>query len=276
MADETPKFDARLEEGIAYFEEMLKIMPEDRTTLEFLVVAYDQLGQKEKFEKCLISLVNLLIKQSDLSAAEALLPRLELAESQQAKALMLKVKRLVAPAPDLTPEKPKPLTDDEIAAEIAKDAIRSEVSLLETLVADGFVAENDAESVRKQILSMPTDGRIFLISALSILEKENSELGEKCLAHLADKSSLAPVPLLAFEPNLELVKSFPAAKLRIRGAVPFAKIGEQVLVAVVNPLDERLRTDLSATAKCRFYLASPEAVERRLGKIFGGEEERPG
>ena len=46
-AEATPKFDARLAEGVAYFEQMLEIMPEDRTTLEFLVVAYDQLDQHE-------------------------------------------------------------------------------------------------------------------------------------------------------------------------------------------------------------------------------------
>ena len=44
MSEETPietpageevpvKFDARLAEGVAYFEQMLEIMPDDRTTL---------------------------------------------------------------------------------------------------------------------------------------------------------------------------------------------------------------------------------------------------
>ena len=48
MSDETPKFDARLKDGVAYFEEMLKVMPDDRTTLEFLAVVYPQLGEAEK------------------------------------------------------------------------------------------------------------------------------------------------------------------------------------------------------------------------------------
>ena len=50
MAEPAPKFDARLEEGVRYFEQMLQLMPDDRTTLEFLVVAYDQLNEKEKGE----------------------------------------------------------------------------------------------------------------------------------------------------------------------------------------------------------------------------------
>ena len=48
MAETPPRFDARLKEGVAYFEEMLRVMPDDRTTLEFLSVAYPQLGETEK------------------------------------------------------------------------------------------------------------------------------------------------------------------------------------------------------------------------------------
>ena len=36
--EEKRKFDAKLEEGVAYFEQMLAMMPDDRTTLEFLAV----------------------------------------------------------------------------------------------------------------------------------------------------------------------------------------------------------------------------------------------
>ena len=87
MSEETPietptgeespvKFDARLAEGVAYFEQMLEIMPDDRTTLEFLVVAYDMLGQHEKGQKALVSLAELLVKEHDLEALKGLLPRL--------------------------------------------------------------------------------------------------------------------------------------------------------------------------------------------------------
>ena len=268
MADETPKFDARLEEGIAYFEEMLKIMPDDRTTLEFLVVAYDQLGDRVKSEKSLVSLANLLIKHEDFVAAEALLPRLEGAETSEAKVLTLKIKRLVAPIPELIPEEPKPLTDSEIASEIAGNAIKAEVSLVNLLKEGGMVSETDADAVKKQLEAMPTDGRIFLISALSVLEKENSELAERCIAYLADKGVCPPVPLQAFEPNLDLIRQFPAVELRVRGALPFGKIGNEVLVAILNPLDERLCAVLNRVAKCRFYLALPEVVEKRLSKLF--------
>ena len=133
MAEPAPKFDARLEEGVRYFEQMLQLMPDDRTTLEFLVVAYDQLNEKEKGENAVVSLTKLLLKQGDFAAAEGLLPRLEAIESEEAKILALKVHRLAAPGPELVPETPKELTPAELSAE--------EIRLFASGAADGSVPD---------------------------------------------------------------------------------------------------------------------------------------
>ena len=74
--DEKPKFDARLKEGVEYFEQMLKVMPDDRTTLEFLAVAYPQLGELDKAEATVAALARVLLKEGDIESASALLPRL--------------------------------------------------------------------------------------------------------------------------------------------------------------------------------------------------------
>ena len=271
---EEPKFDARLAEGVAYFEQMLQIMPEDRTTLEFLVVAYDQLGRHADGQKSLVSLARILVKDRDLEALEGLLPRLEASDSAEARALALKVRSMVAPAPDLTPESPRELTDSERAAMVSRAAIAAEKSLLELLEGALLVGEEDAGRVRSQLEAMPTDGRVFLISALQILEKENIPLAERCMAHLADELGAPPVPLAAFDPPRDLAAKFPAATLRIRGAVPFAVLGNAALVAVLNPADESLRAELSSVMPCRFYLAEAGAVESALAALFPSEEAR--
>ena len=112
MAEEQ-KLDSRLIEGVAYFEQMLQLMPEDRETLEFLAVAYGQLGRKEDAERTIVSLAKILVRDRDLTALEGLLPWLEAGETPEAKALVLKVRTMVAPAPDLTPEAPPELTPED-------------------------------------------------------------------------------------------------------------------------------------------------------------------
>ena len=268
MTEPAPKFDARLEEGVRYFEQMLELMPDDRITLEFLVVAYDQLNEHDKSEKTVVMLTNLLLKQGDFAAAEGLLPRLEAIESDEAKILALKVRRLAAPGPDLVPEAPKSLTPAELAEEETRAAVEGELALAELLKKNGLISGDDERRVRDQIASTPPG---FLVSALAILEKENLEQCEKCMAFLADRFSAPPVPVAAFDRKPDLVGRFPAELLRARGVVPFAQIGDVALVALLNPSDEKLRARLSEVMKCRFFLALPSAVEAWLDSLSGVE-----
>ena len=271
MSEPTPKFDARLEEGVRYFEQMLQLMPDDRTTLEFLVVAYEQLNEPEKGKKTVIDLTKLLLKQGDFAAAEGLLPRLEAIDTDEAKILALKVRRLAAPAPELVPETPKALAPEELAAEEARTAIAAEVSLVEYLWSNGVVAsEDEAMRVRNQVSVEPSGRGVFLVSALAVLEKENFELCERCMAFLADRFGTPPVSISSFERKADLVGSFPEEVLRVHGVVPFAAIGDVALVALLNPADEALRSKLASYRKCRFFLTHPSAAEAWLNAAFKG------
>ena len=253
-----------------YLEEMLELMPDDRTTLEFLVVAYEQLKETEKSNKSVISLTKLLLKQGDYAAAEGLLPRLEAIDTDEAKILALKVHRLTAPLPELKPEEPKLLTPEELAEEETREAIAAESALIELLKSNGVIPDEDeASRLRDQLDASAAGGGVFLISALAILEKENLELCEKCMAFLADRFATPPVPIAPFERKADLTDRFPADLLRIHGAVPFAKIGDTALVALLNPADERLRSRLSESMTCRFYLTMPSAAESWLGALQG-------
>ena len=131
-----------------------------------------------------------------------------------------------------------------------------------------MISEEEAKRLKEQLEATPTVGQVFLVSALQILEKENPTALERCIAYLADRHATPPVPLSAFEPPKGVVSAFPALAMRIHGAVPFASIGKEALVAVLNPADEQLRAELSAVMPCRFYMAMPSAVEAALGKLY--------
>ena len=270
------KFDARLAEGVAYFEQMLEIMPDDRTTLEFLVVAYDMLGQHEKGQKSLVNLTKLLVRDHDLEALKGLLPRLRDSDYAPAKALYLKVSTLTAPEPDLTPEQPKALTEEEKTTLAVQEAVTAERALFDLLKEAGILTQADVDLYASHLVAPSVEGRIFLISALQILKNENSALYEKSVEHLADRYSTPPVPLAAFEPPKSFFGPYSPVTLRLRGVGPFAKLGNIMLIALVNPADEALRSALEAAGPCRFYLADPAAVEAVLDKALGGSGEEKG
>ena len=258
--DEKPKFDARLKEGVAYFEQMLKVMPDDRTTLEFLAVAYPQMGELDKAEGAVASLARVLLKEGDIESATALLPRLEECEAAVAKAMVLKVRAAISPRPDLTPEEPSPVG-------LVGSAAESESKLAEEL-GEGATAE--------QLRATPDNGRLLLVSALSSLEKEKPDACEKAIAALADKYDTPPVPLDAFEPDKALLKKLPEELVRVRGIVPFARLGDLALVVTLSPHDAHLRKAVSDAldGKVQFYLAEPRLVEAALQKIYPETKEK--
>ena len=261
--DEKPKFDARLKEGVEYFEQMLKVMPDDRTTLEFLAVAYPQLGDLDKAETAVASLARVLLKEGDIESASALLPRLEECSAPEAKAMVLKVRAAIAPRPELTPEAaPEAASPGLIAA-----AAESEAKL---------AAELGEEATAEQLRALPDNGRFFLVSALSLLEKENPSACEKALATLADKYGEPPIPLDAFEPDKQLLLKLPDELVRVRGVIPFARLGDLALVATLSPHDAELKKTVvdALGGKVNFFLAEPRLVEAALQKIHPETKEK--
>ncbi len=271
---EEVKFDARLSEGIAYFEQMLDVLPDDRTTLEFLVVAYAQQGETAKEEAMLARLARLMVRDGDLEALGALVPRLETAQDSQAKAILLRANALLAPPPDLTPEVPHaPLVQGAIV-DLKRHAIETEIALTKLLKAGDFITEEECTLIIEHLEASPSDERIFLISALQILEKENPTACERALAYLADQFETPPIPLASFELPAQLPSNWQANLARLRGIVPFGRVGAVWLVALLNPSDDKLLDDITSTLNgaCRFYLAEPHAIEAALSAQFGEGE----
>ncbi len=263
--DETPHFDARLKEGVAYFEEMLKVMPDDRTTLEFLAVVYPQLGETAKGEWAMAELARVLLKEGDLESAAALLPQLEASSAPEAKAMALRVKAAGSPRPELVPETPA-AEEPQVPTAFA-EAVEAEARF-----AEDFGEPETAAALR----ALPDRGRIYLVSALAMLEKEKPDACERLLARLADETGDVPVPLDAFEPDRALAAELPAELVDRRGVVPFAKLGKTVFVATLSPCDETLKRQVAGTLgpQTRFFLAEPRLVEAALLKLHPEMQEK--
>lgn len=268
MAEEV---NSKLLEGIAYFEKMLKLMPGDRTTLEFLSVAYEQLGDRDRTRSSLIQLANTLLRENDLDAADMIASRLRGYEEEDARAAVQRVKAAHGPVPVLRaigapvdPNAPTTLAQTMVAA------VKAEAVLVEVLAQHGIIDAAAAEFVRKQLASLPEATRPFLVSALSILAREKPSEGERAAAFVSDSASTPPIPLDSFTLNAEILSRLPENLIRVRGAVPFAKLGDTVLVATLNPMDEPLKREIERRigGPCRLFLADPRTTEETLEKFY--------
>ena len=294
MAEETPKFDPKLEEGIAYFEKMLQLMPDDRTTLEFLCVAYEQIDEKEKQRKALCSLVGVLLKEKDLESADRIAERLAEYHTPDAQAAVLRVRAAhaqAAPRPSPAqaataaipeaahvPSSETPTADAAVAAP-SRDAyvhlaLKAQGELINLLAQRHVIDEGFVPTLRQRLAELAEAPGCFLISALAILEKENTAIAEDVAAYLADTAGTPPIPLEAFDLQGEFPRMLPELMVRIRGVMPFAKLGDTLLVAVLDPLDTTLKQEIETALNqpCRFYLAHPRTMEEILDKFFADKQ----
>ena len=148
--EEAQKFDPKLEEGIAYFEKMLQLTPDDRVTLQFLCVAYGQIGQPDKQRRALVSLANVLLKEKDFEAADKLVEKLELYGEPDARAAVLRIRAAHRPAATQSEEAEK---KDESASSASNKtttavymAIKSEKKLARHLAERKVIDEAAADS----------------------------------------------------------------------------------------------------------------------------------
>ena len=283
--------NSKLLEGIAYFEKMLKVMPGDRTTLEFLSVAYEQLGDVEKQRTALIQLADALLREKDYDAAEAIGERLGGFAESDAQDMVRRIKsarnpvqlkavvrpglgaqpmRTVVRPAGVKPEQPVSDEGGVSLAQVVLSAVKAEAALIRDLYAKNVVDASAAEVVQRHLGGLPEATRPFLVSALAILEKESGGMGEKAAVYMADAASAPPIPLQAFMPSAALVKQLPEEIVRVRGAVPFGRLGDTLLVAVLNPLDTAFHAEVERLAgcPCRFFLADPHTTEDFLEKYF--------
>ena len=155
-------------------------------------------------------------------------------------------------------------------AQVVMSAVKAEAALIRDLYAKNVVDASAAEVVQRHLGGLPEATRPFLVSALAILEKESGGMGEKAAVYMADAASAPPIPLQAFMPSAALVKQLPEEIVRVRGAVPFGRLGDTLLVAVLNPLDTAFHAEVERLAgcPCRFFLADPHTTEDFLEKYF--------
>ena len=285
----------KLLEGIAYFEKMLKVMPGDRTTLEFLSVAYEQLGDEENQRTSLIMLAETLLREKDYDAAEAIGERLAEFSDTDAQDMVrriksarnpIQLKAVVRPGASVRPTRAavhaasgahgeRTLPDGEVSlAQVVMSAVKAEAALIRDLYAKNVVDASAAEVVQRHLGGLPEPTRPFLVSALAILEKESGGLGEKAAVYMADAASAPPISLQAFMPSAALVDRLPEEIVRVRGAVPFGRLGDTLLVAVLNPLDTAFHAEVERLAgcPCRFFLADPHTTEDFLDRFFAEDE----
>ncbi len=257
--------ESELWSAIAAFERILEVMPTDRLALETLADAYQKLGDLTRASEYLGRLTDVVVHDHDTQAAQALIEKLKLlSKDDNAIKAKSKLETMLAKSPALSSE-PKA----QAGGARKSTGITQEISLAWDLLQAGQISQEDYGHI-VQDLSESSSKRVDVpVTVLHALHDRHFKGLERVIGHLSRTSNKPVIPLSSFEVVKDTVNLLPMEFMAKRGAIAFETMGQDVLVAVLNPMDKDLQEDVKRVTKrrCHFYIAGPGDYDNTLASI---------
>ena len=285
MAESDPK----VIEAIGFFEQMLQTMPGDRTSLEFLTVAYEQTGQGEKRRECLVRLADCLLQEQDYDSAKSIAGYLKaytedplaraaverVAEQLRGQALQSAGRRDAKGGGGATKPGGVPAGAgvQDLAVEVhvlSHSAAAAEMDLVWLWKEREFLPKEVCMDILHILMERPATDIPTLVSALALLDEQHAELTERLMEAMQRASELPVIPIELFEVPPAAARLLTPAFIHVKGVLPFAMLGDEVLVALLNPLNKGLRDEVATRIgkPCHFFFAHPKAWSAAAEKLL--------
>lgn len=256
--------DAELKSAIVAFEQILDAEPNDRLALETLGDAYERMDDRPKALVYLIRLAEVVANENDTKMAPELVNRLKaFGATAEIQAAQNRLHEVINKG-----------TANEAATRAEPPARRShditrEVSLAWDLLQAGEITQEEYATVVQDLSENSTKTIDVPVTVLHVLQDRNFKNLERVLAFLTHSSGVPFISLAHFELQPDLARMLPADYMSRRGAIVYEKLGRDLLVAVLNPLDADLQADVRKVTdrRCHFYLTSAADYDSTLTNL---------
>lgn len=256
------------------FEQILEVMPDDRSTLEAAILAAQACGEPEIARTNRLHLADILRMADDLDALQKHVDVLRTDPDSRAQEWIAAFDAGssidVSPAEDLAslvepPKRVGPPPSSEFN-------ISEEIDLAWRIFEHQELDQEEYAALVRDLTEMSASPNRGTVSVLHALEAGHHKNLDRILAFLAQGSKGAPTPYLSlagFTMRPELTKILPDAFMANRGAIVFEVMGHEWLVAVLNPFSPSLRADIQNLCghPCHFYLVQASDFDNALARL---------
>jgi len=278
----------QVNEAVSFFEQILQSMPEDRVSLEVLSQAYEQAGDANQACDLLARLARVIERDGDADAARLLQSRLAIySDNAAASAALEQLTRFLSsstasPVGGQKTAKNEPALQAAGSSHIASQAMQlisgpaerraivtQELDFAWLLHEQDLLSEDQYASIVSDITDLSASPKPLPVSVLHLFHDRHIPNIDRVLAFTAEKSGVPLLPLTSFEPQAAAYGMFPLNYMVIKGIVPFELMSHDLLVATLNPLNDKLREELENLTgqRCHFYLVQPSDFDATIDKI---------
>lgn len=255
--------DSEVWQAISAFEKILEVMPNDRSSLETLSHAYEHVGDRARALDYLLRLAEVVVAEKDAETAPHITERLaEYSEAdEQVRDLLSQLQLLQAGEQQQT---------DSAAATSAETQARpmatprpfrvtDELGFAWKLLEAGEISQDDYAALAQDLAELSTDPDKTTVSVLHVLETKAFSGMERVMGYVSRDTKTPLVSVQAYDVAPEMAEWLPIDFMIRHGVVVFGKILDELLVAIMNPYNMRLREDIAVRTgrACHFFMTPP-------------------
>ena len=274
MAETQNTVDRNLANSIAMLEQILEVMPQDGDALKALYSAYQRVDQANRAFEYLNRIIDVYIGGGDASLKgfiQSELKNFETIYPSEVAAQMTRL-RVVAeskPAGTGTGASSETLKTAQTAVKQKEADISEELALAWRLYEENQLSQEEYSSVLHDLTEVSSKDLDVPVSVLHVLNDRGFTQMNRILNHLAARSGVPCISLSHFEIQEEVIEAVPLEVALHDGALPFAFLGNDLLVAVLNPFNHALveQVESGSGHRCHTYLVESEDYDRALGQL---------
>jgi hypothetical protein len=263
--------------AISALEQILEAMPNDRTSLDALSHAYEQIGDHTQAKEYMLRLANVLLDEGDREAARKVVEKIKPYAGGDDSRVDALVNRTEAMPSEVGPASPAAGTEGESEEDPARTGgrIRTGVNVAEelafawSLLEAGQLTQEEYASVAQDLSEMSSKDPSATVSVLHALEFRTFPGMGRLIAYVARAHGTPYVALGNFEFRPDNAAVIPLDFAVRHGALVFESMGPDALVAVMNPASAELRSNVQTLAKrrCHFFVTHPAEFDAMVERV---------
>ena len=273
MSEQQQSMNGNLADSIAMLEQILEVMPQDGVALKAVYSAYLKNGNTDRAFDYLSRLVDVAIggETELMGYVQDELQHFQESHPAEVAAHNARLRTLASDEQQADPPPFKSEEQEERTAKKYEVDISEELALAWKLYEESQLSQEEYSSVLHDLTEVSSKELDVPASVLHVLHDRGFSQMSRIMNYMSNRSGVPFIVLSFFELGEGVASALPESFPIHEGALPFAFLGNDLLVGVLNPFNHTLveRVETESGHRCHTYLVDPEDYDIALGKLRG-------
>lgn len=261
--------DKKVQHSILMLKQILEVMPHDIEAMEVIYTAYRNAGDDVNAFEYLKRIVDIGIKDRDVDAFDFVRKELQGFTEDKPAVVSFLLERMEVYESLAGGE----LREEEVTLPGDQD-LSDEFALVWKLYEEGQLDQEEYLSVLHDLMEVSGKELDVPVTVLHVLNDCGFAQINRIINYLSARSGVPCISLSNFDVSEDVAGLLPYKFRAHEGALPFGLMGEDLLIAVLNPFNHRLEDEIESISghRCHTYLVDPADYDQALNRIRSKEK----